>query len=159
MDKIIVQESPRTNSTLIEVIVNQNGVQRVKFPDVQQLRNTDTQRVIITTIRVIPPNVLTNAINTNAVNAPLTELQKIAVVLYAEGWEKGYQIPILALNDFASAANPYRFQTTRLDNWRNVDWTQCYLQYANGQVSAGATYAVLLEVEYLKFNDKGLPIK
>jgi len=154
---IFVQESPRDSSQLIEVPVPNNGVQRVQFPDVQQLRSLVNQIIIIKEIRLITTDVLTNAPIGGQVNAPTTELQKMSLVIYCEGWEKAQLMPILILNDVENTA-PHRFAGTRFNNWQNVDWSKTYLQFSNGTVSVGAPYAVLFDVVYLKLDGDGKEI-
>lgn len=151
---VLVQSEPRGPSILIEVNVNNNGLQRVPFPDISQLRSTIDQRIIIKALRLISIEVLTNAMIAPNANAPITELPKMAVTLYAEGWEKGQTIPILTLNDmaFTTGAIPFRQFPTRFDNWCNVDWPKSYIQFANGTVSAGAPYTVLLDCEYIRLD-------
>lgn len=154
MQTVIVQEEPRGPSVLIEVNVPINGQQRVAFPDISQLRSTIDQRIIIKCLRLVPPEILTNGIISANATAPVTELQKLSITIYAEGWEKGQTIPILTFNDyvFATGSAPYRFNSTRFSDWVNVDWPKSYLQYANGTVSAGAPYVVLLDCEYERLN-------
>jgi len=159
---LFVQEEPRGPSQLVEVPVT-NGTQKQRLPDVQQLRSQPGQTIIIKAIRLISPKVLPNAMTLNLANAGLAELQKISLVIYSQGWEKGQMIPLLTLNDMADADStaattiPYRNKATRFNNWRNVDWAQSYLLYANGQTASGA-YAVIFDVEYIKLNAKGEPI-
>lgn len=161
---ILVQEEPRGPSQLVEIPVPAQVVQRVQLPDVQQLRSTLDNNIIIKAIRLITDKTLTNAPTIGTANATLGELRKISLVLYCEGWEKGQLIPILTLNDTADAdaANattiPYRNKTTRFNNWKNVDWSKSYLQYSNGTSSSGSAYSVLLEVEYVKLNSLGQEI-
>jgi len=162
MDKdiILVQEEPRGPSQLIEIPVPL-ATQKQRLPDVQQLRSQEGQTIIIKALRLITNKVLTNAMVLTGTNATLAELRKICLVLYSEGWEKGQMIPLLSLNDMADAdsANattiPYRNKTTRFNNWRNVDWAQSYLLYANGVPAAGTPYVVLLEAEYIKLDKHG----
>lgn len=163
-DVILVQEEPRGPSQLVEVPVTTNGAQKVKLPDVQQLRSQEGQTIIIKAIRLIPFKILARCMTLNLVNAPLAELQKISLVIYCEGWEKAQMIPLFVLNDFAdgdaaaATAVPYRNKATRFNNWRNVDWAQSYLLYSNGTVSANAPYGVMFDVEYIKLDTKGNPI-
>jgi hypothetical protein len=154
---MLVQEEPRGPSQLIEIPVNANGLQKIVLPDVQQLRSQVGQVIIVKAIRLIPPAVLTNAPTIGGVNAPLTELVKISLVVYCEGWEKAQLIPILTLCDqfIEGSGTPYREKTTRFNNWRNVDWSKSYLQYSNGTPTAGTPYSVLLEVEYIKLDAQG----
>jgi len=126
----LVQEEPRGPSQLIEIPVPTAGVGRVPLPDIQQLRSQVGQVIIIKALRLIPVSVLSLAPTLGGANAPLTELVKISLVLYCEGWEKGQLIPILTLADTFTEASgiPTRFRTTRFDNWKNVDWSKSYLQ-------------------------------
>jgi hypothetical protein len=154
MQTVIVQDEPRGPSVLIEVPVTINGQQRIPIPDINQLRSTTTNRIIIKALRLIPPEILTNGIINASVNAPVTELQKMSLTIYCEGWEKGQTIPLLTFNDFvfATGSAPYRNNSTRFSNWVNVDWPKSYLQLANGTVVAGAPYVVLLDCEYERLN-------
>lgn len=148
-DILLVQEEPRGPSQLIEVPVNTNGVQKVKFPDVQQLRSTTDQIVVLKGLRLISPKVSPNCATLAAVNAPIAELRKMFLVIYCEGWEKAQMIPVLTLNDMAdgdaTAATtiPYRNKATKFNDWKKVDWTQTYLLYGNGTVVANAPYGVM----------------
>lgn len=154
---IFVQEAPRDASQLIEIPVPNNGVQRVNFPDVQQLRSLVNQRIIVKEMRLITVDVLTNAPVGGQPVAPTAELQKISLIIYCEGWEKAQAMPILILNDVQNTA-PHRFQGTRFNNWANVDWSKSLIQFSNGTVSAGAPYAVLIDVVYLKLDASGKEI-
>lgn len=149
----LVQEEPRGPSQLIEVNATVNGLAKIPFPDVANLRNQADQKVIIKALRCITPSVLTNAPTSGNVVAPLTELQKISVVLYCEGWQKGQNIPILSLNDIFTegSGEPYRNSGMKFDSWQNIDWDKSYLEYSNGSGGvAGQPYTVLLEVEYVR---------
>lgn len=152
---IFVQEEPRGPSQLIEVPVTA-GQQRVNFPDVQQLRSLVNQTIIVKEIRLITADVLVQGPITGLGASPVTELQKISLVIYCEGWEKAQYLPILILNDMALAAgpNPHRYSGTRFNNWRNVDWSKTFLQYSNGTASVGS-YVVMLDVVYLKIDAQG----
>lgn len=154
MQTVIVQEEPRGPSVLIEVNVPNNGSQRIPFPDISQLRSTIDQKIIIKCLRLISAEVLTNGIISANVTAPATELQKMAITIYAEGWEKGQTIPILTFNDFrfTTGAIPFRYSSTRFSDWVNVDWPKSYIQFANGTTSAGAPYVVLLDCEYVRLD-------
>ena len=151
---VLVQNEPRGPSILIEVNVNNNGLQRVPFPDISQLRSTIDQRIIIKALRLISIEVLTNAMIAPNANAPITEMPKMAVTIYAVGWGKGQTIPILVLNDiaFTTWAIPFKQTPTRFDNWVNVDWPKSYIQFGNGTVSAGAPYTVIIDCEYVRLD-------
>jgi hypothetical protein len=151
---VLVQDEPRGPSILIEVSIATNGLQRIPFPDISQLRSTIDQKIIIKGFRLIPAEILTNAVIAPNVNAPTSELQKMSVTLYSEGWEKGQTIPILTFNDFvfATGNTPYRNHSTRFDNWVNVDFPKSYIQFANGTVSAGTPYTILIDCEYIRLD-------
>lgn len=153
---ILIQEEPRSASQLIEIPVS-GALTKVVIPVVQQLQNNTNQVIIIKALRVIPADVLTNAPTLGGVNAPTTELQKMALVLYAEGWEKAQLIPLLILNDSFTegSGTPTRLRTTKFDNWQNVDWNKSFLQFANGTVPVGAPYNVIFEAEYVRMNKNG----
>ncbi len=157
---ILIQEEPRGPSQLVEIPVGQNGLNKVPLPDVQQLRSQVGQVIIVKAIRLITDTVLVNAPTIGGIVAPLAELQKISLVIYCEGWEKGQLIPILTLNDMFTDASgiPWKQNTTRFNNWRNVDWSKSFLQYSNGTPSANTPYTVLLEVEYVKLDAQGYEI-
>lgn len=159
MDQFVfVQQEPRGPSQLIEVPVSSSGKQRIPFPDIQQLRSMTTQRIIIKGIRLITHEVLTNGPVTGNVNAPVTELVKISLVLYCEGWEKAQFIPVLILNDapLPGGTFAHRYHATRFNNWENVDWSKSYMQYSNGTSSVVDTpYCVMFDVEYIKLDASG----
>lgn len=158
---ILLKEEPRGPSQLVEVNVPSNGLQRVPFPDVQQLRSTQNQKIVIKAIRLIPDWVLTNAMLSANANAPLAELQKMSLVIYAEGWEKAQFLPILTLNDMQDPQEntPHRYAQTNFDDWEKVSWDKTYIQFGNGTVSANAPYTVLLDVMYIKLNAANQQIK
>lgn len=158
---VFLKDEPRGPSQLVEVPVNLNGQQRVPFPDQSQLRSTTVQKIIIKAIRLITPDVLTNAPLSGNVNAPVTELQKISLVIYCEGWEKGQFIPILSLNDMQllGGTAPNAQSLTKFSDWVNVDWPKCFLQYSNGTNTAGTPYSVLLDVLYVKLDAQNNEIK
>lgn len=162
MEKLIfLQDEPRGPSQLIEVPVTLAGQQRVNFPDQQQLRSTTTQRIVVKAIRLITPDVLTNAPLTGNVNAPITELQKISLVIYCEGWEKAQYIPILTLNDMQlnGGTAPNAQSMTKFSDWVNVDWPKTFLQFSNTTVSAGTPYSVLLDILYIKLDAQNNAIR
>jgi hypothetical protein len=158
---ILVQEEPRGPSQLVEVQVTSNGLTRVNFPDIQQLRSMVGQRIIIKGMRLITDNVLTKAPLSGNTTAPIAELKKIALTIYCQGWEKGQLIPVLTLNDVSGdggASIPYRMFPTKFSNWENVDWSKSYLQFSNGTSSANAPYSVLFDIEYVKLDSSGAEI-
>lgn len=153
---MLVQTEPRIASEIIEVQVA-NGTSRAPLPDVPQLRNQGDQVIIIKSIRLITPKVLTHGPNTGTVNTPLADLKKMSLVLYSNGWEKGHLIPVLLLNDVADADStaattiPYRQQSTRLSNWTDVDWNKSYLQFSTNLTASQASVTIL-EVEYVRMS-------
>lgn len=151
---VLVQEEPRGPSQLVEIPVPAAAVTKVQLPDVQQLRSQVGQTIIIKALRVITDSVLTNGPTIGGPVSPLTELQKMTLTLYCEGWEKGQLIPMCSLIDvFVEGSGiPWRSKTVYMDNWKNVDWSKSYLQFANGTASIGTAYTVLLEVEYVKLD-------
>lgn len=154
---ILVQDEPRGASQLIEVPVTVAGTTKVVLPVIQNLQNQVNVNVVIKALRVIPNTVLALAPTLGGANAPLTELVKMSLVLYAEEWEKGQLIPLLTLVDTFTegSAIPWRAKTTRLDNWRNVNWGKSYVLYSNGSSAAGTPYNIIFEAEYVKFDQDG----
>jgi hypothetical protein len=161
MHKVIFQEEPRGPSVTVEVLVPADGLQRVPFPDVQQLRSTPDRIIVLKAMRLITDEVLTNGILKAGPIAPLTELQKMSLTLYCDGWEKMSNMPILPLNDTASPTGtiPFRYRQTNFDDWRGVSWDKSFIQYANGTLSSGAPYVVMFDVQYIKLDILGNEIK
>lgn len=149
---VLVQEEPRGPSQLIEVPVTQNGITQVNFPDIANLRNQADQVIIIKSIQLITPSILTNGPVTGFALAPLTELQKMSAILYSEGWEKGQLIPLLTMNSVFTegSGEPWSEKTMRLDSWKNLDWNKSKIVYSNGTVSVGQPYAIVFDVQYVK---------
>lgn len=154
---VFLQDEPRGPSILIEVLVTTNGKGRIPLPDVAQLRSTMDQRIIIKSIRLVTADVITHGVLIGEVNAPVAELQKMVLTIYAEGWEKGQSIPMLTLNDVALSGGsvPHRYVQTNFNNWQAVDWPKSYIQYVNGTLSANSPYVVLLDVQYIKLDATG----
>lgn len=153
----LVQEEPRGPSQLIEIPVNTNGLSQVpQFPTIPNLQSDTKVNIITKAIRIIPATVLTNGPTTGAVTCPLTELQKISFNIYCEGWLKAQNIPLLTLVDTFTEGSgiPYRDRTMQFNNWERIMWEKCTLVYSNGTVSVGAPYVIVMDVEYLKLNDK-----
>lgn len=157
----MLQDEPRGPSVTVEIDVTEDGRQRIPLPDIAQLRSTIDQKIVIKGIRLITDEVLVRSVLSGNPTAPATELQKMTITLYAEGWEKGQTIPLLTLNDmhFVLGTAPFRYSATYFDNWVNVDWPKSYLQLANGTLTAGAPYTVMLDVLYVKLDAAGREIK
>lgn len=161
---ILVQEEPMVASELIEILVTAAaaGTFNVPLPETQQLKSDTDQTVIVKAIRLVTVEVLSRGVVSGLVNAPVTELQKISITLYSQGWQKGHNIPILTLNDttIPGGTAPHRYHQQKFNDWRKIDWTQCYLQYSNG--SGGVVtgnYCVMLQVDYVRLNAAGAVIQ
>lgn len=154
---IIFRQEPRGPSQLVEVDVVAAGRQRVPFPDIAQLRSTTDMKIVIKAMRFITPDVLVNSMVSGNVACPIAEAQKISLVIYCEGWEKAQFLPLLTLNDTSLPGGtfPHTYNQTNFNDWVNVSWDKCYLQYANGTVSANPPYTVMLDVQYERFNAEG----
>jgi hypothetical protein len=153
---IILQDKPRGPSELVEVVFTVAGEQKKKFPDISQLRSTPNQKIVVTAIRLITPDVLVAPMLSQTVTAPITELQKMAVVLYCNGWEKGHYIPILTLNDMTvpGGTAPHRYAQTNFEGFENISWDLSYIQFGAGQNVVNPPYTVLFDVQYVKFNSR-----
>lgn len=157
---LLIQEEPRGASMLIETLVTP-GQTIVTLPVVQELTSDTTQRVIIKAIRLITVAELTIAPVAGNPNAPLTELQKIVFQMYSQGWLKGNNVPLLGFNNTFTEGTgiPWRDKTTRLQNWTNFDWNKSKFVFANGTVSVAPQYNIILDVEYIRFDQNGKEIK
>lgn len=155
--KIIFQEEPRGPSVLVEVRVAANGESRIPFPDTNQLKTTPDRVIVVKMMRLITNDVAVGGVLKSGVNAPTSELQKMFLTIYCDGWEKATSIPVLTLNDTGLMAGliPMRNRQTNFDDWKGISWDKTYLQFANGQVSANAPYVVLFDVQYVKLDVKG----
>lgn len=156
---ILVQEEPRGPSQLIELPVTQNGASKIPFQDVDNLKNDVDQNVIIKALRLVTSDIAVGGVINPGPIAPNSELIKMFLVLYSEGWEKAEYIPLLVMNDEAGGLNPFRYVSTRFSDWKKVNWTKSFVQFANGQVSVGAPYTILFDCEYQKFNAQGEEIQ
>jgi hypothetical protein len=155
---LLVQEAPRGPSTTIEVAIAP-GISSVAFNVEQDLISNTTQNVIITSLRLVTAPELAFATVSGLVNAPLTECQKVSALVYAEGWNKGFNIPVLSLNNVFTEGSgfPFRDRTQKLANWKDVVWNKTQLIFSNGQPSVG-TYSFIFEVEYVRYDAKGVEI-
>lgn len=160
---MLVQEEPLGPGLLIEIPVTGTG-QKVKLPDVQQLRSQEGQTIIIKGIRLITAKVLANAVSLQLANATRAQLINCTLTIYSQGWLKRENIPILCFNDMVDADSavgttiPYVNKAVKLNDFRNVDWAQSYLLFANG-FTPTPSYAVLLLVDYIKLNANGVAIE
>jgi hypothetical protein len=164
---MLVQQEPRVPSQLIEIPVTTNGITRIQLPDVQQLRSTTDRKIILKKLRLITHKILSHAPLGGQATAPLTELVKMTLVLYSNGWEKGQQIPVLFLNPMrdgdsttATTIPSSNDAATSFDNWEDVDWAKSYILYSNGTGgAAGQPYSIMFEAQYIKLNSGGEEIK
>lgn len=160
---ILVQEEPMICSELVEVIIKPTdaGLFDIPIPESQQLKSDTDQTIITKAVRLVSLDALAFGVISGFPNAPITELQKISLTLYSQGWEKGHNIPILTLNDVVgpSTGTPYRYHQQKFADWRKVAWdNRSFLKYSNGSGGAvpGATgYVVMLQVDYVRINANG----
>lgn len=135
-------------STLVEVQVTANTTgSQIVFPDVPQLRNDASQTISIRAIEIVTPATLTNAPSGAAVS-PITELQKAVLVLYSEGWNKVFQIPLLFLNHIQdSTPNPFARTIREFNEMPKVDWNKSYINF---MVAQTPTYSFLFNIDYTR---------
>ncbi len=159
---ILVQEEPISCFDIIETIIDGNGLYSFNLEENQQLRSDVDQTVIVKGIRVTIPGKLTNGPISGKPIAPLSELKKITVTLYAGGWQRIHNMPILDWNDVSDTANdaPFRYHPTKFNDIRKIDWKKSYFLYSGGTGgTAGTPYCVMLEVEYVRLNADGTEYK
>lgn len=148
----IAPVNPRVASQLVEIPVpaSANGTTQIGIPDQPFLRSQVDKTILIRQMQLITNDVLTNGIAQQGANAPITELQKMVLVLYSEQWEKGLNIPLCSMiNTFVEGSGiPYNPLPFLLDDWQDVDWTKSRIQLANGTVVAGAPYVIIFDVQY-----------
>ena len=151
----LVQEEPRGPSQLIEIPVLTNGLSQVpQFPTQPNLQSDTEKIIILKALRVIPVEVLAAGPTSGNPTVPLTELAKLSLSIYCEGWLKAQNIPLLTLIDtfIEGSGVPFRNRTMQFNNWERVMWEKCTLDYSNGTASAGTPYTILLEAEYVRLN-------
>lgn len=160
---ILVQEEPISCFEIIETSVapTAGGQFTIQLPDSQQLRSDTDQTIVVKAIRVTVPGKLAFGPVTGLPIAPVAELQKISLTLYSQGWQRGHNMPLLNFNDVVVPAGvePYRYTSTRLNDWKKIDWPKSYFLYSNGSGGAapGATgYCIMLEVEYVRLTAQGV---
>jgi hypothetical protein len=157
---VLIQEEPIDCYQTIELLVTSAGQFRVPFPDQNQLRSLVGQRIIIKAISIITPDALARAPISGLVTAPLTELQKLSLVLYSTGWERGLNIPLLHLNPLSTPGGtiPHLYRKVNFADWADIDWSKSYISYSGGSTGSnvgGGNYAVLLGVEYSRLGGDG----
>ena len=157
MSLILVKEEPISCLELVETQVTSDldGQYTVQLPDSQQLRSDQDQTIIVKAIQVTSPEVLTNGVISGLATSPVTEMQKISLVLYSMGWERVHYLPLLRMNDVSTpgGAAPHRYYGTRFNDLQKVDWPKSFFKYSGGTggvVSADTPYCIMLTVEYVK---------
>ncbi len=142
-----------TRYEMIETIIPANSTgTRFNFNDQPQLRTDQNADVITQGLEVydvtdVPLSPNNNALITGA------NLKQTYLVLYVNGEESLYRIPLVKLhtvNNFADPYNAGECTTPRFDNL-SIDWTKSYLftptAYNGG---ANTLFSVLLGVTYKK---------
>jgi hypothetical protein len=123
---------------------------RFNFNDQPQLRTDQTQDVIIQgletfTITDIP-------LSPNAVALPTAvQLKSTYLVLYVNGEESIYRVPMIKLHTINNLADPFNnaeFGTPPFENLL-VDWTKSYL-FVPAAYGNASTFSFLLGVAYKK---------
>lgn len=160
---VLIQEEPIDCYQTIELLVTQAGLFRIPFPDQNQLRSLANQKIIIKCISLVSADALVRAPISGLLTSPVAELQKISLVLYSTGWERGLSIPLLHLNplNLPGGAVPHMYRKVNFADWADIDWSKSYIQYAGGttgSVVAGGNYAVMLAIEYSRLGGDGQPI-
>lgn len=154
---ILVQEEPISCFEMVETLVKVTdaGSFSINVIDNQQLRSDEETTIVVKAIRVTVPGKLAFGPISGLPCAPVTELQKISLTLYCQGWQRGHNMPILNLNDVQvpGGTEPFRYHTTKFNDWIRVDLPKSYFLYSNGSggVAPGATgYCLMLEFEYVR---------
>jgi hypothetical protein len=158
---LLIREEPRGPSLLLEVAVPAQVVSSVNLPVQQDLISDTSKVIVIKSIRLVTPPELATAPVGGQANATLAELQKASILIYAEGWQKGYLIPLLSLNNTFTEGSgiPFRDHSTKLANWQSVQWNKCQIIYSNGTPSDGTAYAFIFDIEYERFDMNGRIIR
>lgn len=152
----IIPGQPLYASQLVEIPVSGAGLNVVPIPDQPQLRNQGDEIIIVKSVRLITAKVLAVAPTIGGNNMPLADLVNASLILYANGWERGYLIPLLTLNDVhdadATTAStiPYVQNPVQFADWENVDWNKSKIQFSAGTTTSDAG-SFILQVQYQKF--------
>lgn len=162
---ILVQEEPLSCFEVIEtaILVADAGGFDKNVKESNILRSDTDQTIVVKAIRVTVPGKLAFGPITGLPIAPVSELQKITLTIYSEGWERGHNIPILNLNDVTvpGGTEPFRRTSFKLNDWRKIDWPSSFFKWSNGSggIAPGATgYCIMLEIEYVRLNKRGEPV-
>jgi hypothetical protein len=123
---------------------------RFNFNDQPQLRTDQNADVIVQGLEVYTvADVPLSPNNNTVITAAL--LKQTYLVLYVNGEESLYRIPLVKLhtiNNFADAFNNAESDTPRFDNLL-IDWTKSYL-FTPAAYGNGALFSILLGVIYKK---------
>lgn len=163
MEKVLIQSQPIVNWTIVELVAA-IGNSRIPFQDQPMLKSYSDHKIVIKSIELITPKMLTNAVLNSGANMTLADIIKCVLVLYSEQWEKIQYIPLarlIAVHDAdATTATtiPFMNDVTMFENLGDVDWTKSYIQTANGTTIAAAG-VFLFGIQYLVFNNQGQSIK
>ena len=131
----------------IELQIPVGAPTKIMFPDLPNLRNQTDQAITIKDMEIITATVMPTTPN-GATNAPIAELKKAVLVLYVNGEESIYRIPLLKLNRINDLANPYQEQWESFDDLKNVDWSKSYVLFSSAP--AATPYSIVFGVSYLK---------
>jgi len=159
----LIQSQPIINWTIVEVVAAV-GNSRIPIQDQPMLKSYSDHRIVIKSIELITPKVLTNAVLNSGANMTRADIIKSVLVLYSEQWEKIQYIPLARLigshdADATTATTlPFMNDVTMFENLSDVDWTKSYIQTANGQTIAVAG-VFIFGIQYLVFNNAGQAIK
>jgi hypothetical protein len=123
---------------------------RFNFNDQPQLRTDQTQDVVIQGLETF--TVTDVPLSPNAIALP-TKAQLIAtyLVLYVNGEESIYRIPLVKLHTINNLADPFNNAESDTPRFENllVDWTKSYL-FTPAAYGNATTFSFLLGVVYKK---------
>lgn len=132
---------------LVSQVVTTTG-QTVNLTDQPQLRNTQDQRIKIKMIEIITTDCLTfDPNNTGIAISPNAELQKATLVLYDNGWNKVYQLPLMMLNHLRSATTPANEYPREFNDLEKVDWNKSQIVFVTAP-NPTPNYSIVLGVSY-----------
>jgi hypothetical protein len=140
---------------MIETIIAAGATGAVPFPDVPNLRNQTDQRIVVKNLEFFPDYVYGHSfLNTTVIGTPVTEIPKIAIVLYVNGEESIRRIPIgkIIYSQAPGVATVFQMEQVAFEDLENVDWPKSYFQF---NAAAQATQYVLpIGVTYIKFKSQ-----
>lgn len=135
---------------LIETQIPANSTAtRFQFNDQPQLRTDQTQDVVIQALQIYDLTDVTLSPNNVAVSTAAF-MKLTFLVLYIDGEESIYRIPLVDIHITSNGADPFQYELDLFDNLM-MDWTKSYFftptPYAAGTF---ATFSFLLGVRYRK---------